>query len=72
MTKKPTEEMRGLTQVGVRLPPPAIDEIDEIVEERNAKAGWKESSRSDVVREMVMKGLEDHRAARSKKTKPHG
>lgn len=57
-TPKTSARRAVLTQIGVRLPPPAVDKIDRIVEIRNEKAGWDEVNRSDIIRELVMSGLE--------------
>jgi Arc/MetJ-type ribon-helix-helix transcriptional regulator len=57
----PRKATGGMPQVGVRLPPPTIEEIDALVEERNAAAGWAEVNRSDVIRELVQSGLEQVR-----------
>lgn len=60
--KKEPEKLSSMVQIGMRLPPPVVEELDEIVERRNAAAGWKEANRSDILREAVEKGLIQIRA----------
>ncbi len=62
---KKKDDLSGMSQIGVRLPPPAVEEIDAIVDRRNAGAGWKQWTRSDVLREAVEKGLVQIRADES-------
>jgi Arc/MetJ-type ribon-helix-helix transcriptional regulator len=59
MPKTPSDTKKGnMPQIGVRIPPPALAKIDALVAERNRRAGWNEVTRSDVIRDLVMRGLD--------------
>lgn len=58
-----TKEEDGLRPLGVRVPGVLLDEIERLVDAENAEAGWKKTTKSDLVREMLSEGI----AARKKK-----
>ncbi len=68
VVKKAAGEKRsGKVQIGVRLPPPMVEEIDRMVADRNERAGWDEVNRSDIIRELCAEGLERRRTSTEKK-----
>lgn len=58
-----TKEDDGLRPLGVRVPGVLLDEIERLVDATNKEAGWKKTTKSDLVREMLSEGIE----ARKKK-----
>jgi metal-responsive CopG/Arc/MetJ family transcriptional regulator len=59
--------MSDTIQIGVRLTPAQLAELDRVAEERRKSGGQPRANRSDVVRELIAWGLSEGFFGKGKK-----
>lgn len=53
-----------LKQCNVRMPQSAIDDFDAWAKEQNEAAGYEKHSRSDIMRDILLRALAERKASR--------